>query len=277
MKLTEIELTELCRHAYLNEKHEAPSSLSSFDLVEVLDWEGAEAMILTKGKSMLIVFRGTEIDEASDLLTIFKSVFTARHECGRVHRGFLAYHNNLIASIKARIRKLNPETVVCAGHSMGGAIACLTAATLAHDLLAEPHVFTIGSPRVGKRDFCDAFTALLGDRHHSYAVRTDIVPHLPPFLWPFAYKHAGTPVEIDASTNAIHRSLGAILFCALGHFVGLPAIINRPARALASRMGLSFLIDHSCGSYLDAFKQEGEQRAFEGNPGQPLVEIDLKG
>jgi hypothetical protein len=75
------------------------------------------------------------------------------------------------------------------GHSLGGALATLTAAHLPRALL-----YSFGAPRVGNRAFAHALDHHAG-RLHRYVNYRDPVPLLPPGL--LGYRHCGSAYHID--------------------------------------------------------------------------------
>ncbi len=71
------------------------------------------------------------------------------------------------------------------GHSLGGALATLTAyhALVHHD---DVHLYTFGCPRVANRPLAEQMDAKLQDRAYRCVHGWDIVPRIPPF---FSYHH----------------------------------------------------------------------------------------
>ncbi len=109
---------------------------------------------------------------------------------GLVHEGFAEAwrkaHETWAPVLAAGKESGRPLLVT--GHSLGGALATLTAAHLPHSLL-----YSFGAPRVGNRAFAYAL-----DRHaerlHRYVNYRDPVPLLPPGL--LGYRHCGTAYHI---------------------------------------------------------------------------------
>jgi len=122
---------------------------------------------------------------------------------GRVHRGFKAATESVLSAIIKTIPAGRRITV--AGHSLGGALAMLTAHALAHDYkfahLASPgtaeigiEVYTFGQPRVGNWVFASDYNAALHDVTFRVVNAGDPVPKVP-FVFG-SYKHAGTEVYL---------------------------------------------------------------------------------
>jgi triacylglycerol lipase len=92
----------------------------------------------------------------------------------------------------AELRGANPTTLHVVGHSLGGAIANLVAATLAEMRVAEVQLYTFGAPRTGLNGFSRSLTRAVGagNVHRVYNI-SDVVPMVP--LYP--YLHA--PSDAD--------------------------------------------------------------------------------
>jgi hypothetical protein len=118
---------------------------------------------------------------------------------GTVHQGFqLVYY-----SIRENLRKLvaqhasNCKELVITGHSLGGALAALTAPDLLNDVAARlsPSLYTWAEPWVGHGDFVSFFNTHVNICYRIVNV-WDVVPHLPPVL--AAYEHERNGVTIDS-------------------------------------------------------------------------------
>ena len=78
--------------------------------------------------------------------------------------------------------------VDCSGHSLGGALSSLMAHNLAHKYptLAQAnrlHNYTFGAPRVGNKEFCEDFNAMLGHSTFRVINKADVVPRCVSFVW----------------------------------------------------------------------------------------------
>lgn len=122
---------------------------------------------------------------------------------GRVHRGFKAATESVLSAIIKTLPAGHRITV--AGHSLGGALAMLTAHALAREdkfaQLASPgtaeigiEVYTFGQPRVGNWVFASDYNAALHDVTFRVVNAGDPVPKVP-FVFG-SYKHAGTEVYL---------------------------------------------------------------------------------
>jgi triacylglycerol lipase len=123
----------------------------------------------------------------------------------RVHEGFYRAFSNLsdgTKGIETKITEVKQETqgqipIYITGHSLGGALAQISAAVLGNDQIAA--CYTFGSPRVGNLVF-DLWVKPPSYRLVNYA---DIVPQVPP---PLVYRHSGDPRYMpDVMTNSPYR------------------------------------------------------------------------
>lgn len=110
-----------------------------------------------------------------------------------IHAGFMVAASSVWKEVAYRVKKLfkshSPKKVLIAGHSLGGAIAVVTASTIIKNAqtdkvlksiipLLEVHAF--GAPRVGNEAFSKWYNRQLGDRTFSHVYYMDIVPRIPP-------------------------------------------------------------------------------------------------
>ena len=91
-------------------------------------------------------------------------------------------------------------TVMCGGHSLGGALATLMAVEAGKGLgYKSVALYTMGSPRVGERDFVKSVHESVPERWRIRNVR-DIVATLPitlPFVGIRRYKHVMPGLQLD--------------------------------------------------------------------------------
>lgn len=180
----------------------ATSELSrSFDFSTGKRFEGvAGAMLLqyksgfgviAKGKGefegdALLAIRGTD-DLVRDLFLTDLNIGIQPTSTGMpVHAGFNKVFNSFKRDLERYFEKNNPKSVHCVGHSLGGGLATLAADWLAFNNIAEPVVYTFGSPRVGGMNFAKRLTGRIG-AGNIYRVnhKTDIVSMIP--IWPFTH------------------------------------------------------------------------------------------
>ena len=116
---------------------------------------------------VLIACRGTDV--AEDWLTDF-NISTRTGPFGSpVHAGFHDTFQSFVGQIDHALDQIARSqaigTVHCVGHSLGGALATLTAAHCIQRGIGRPEIYTFGSPRVGGRGFAVSLTERLGREH----------------------------------------------------------------------------------------------------------------
>ncbi|KAL6902465.1 Alpha/Beta hydrolase protein [Trichoderma evansii] len=133
-----------------------------------------------------------------------------------VHDGFNDAWNEISDAATAALNQAvaaNPGfSIVTTGHSLGGAVATLAAATLRTQGL-NIDIYTYGSPRVGNDVFANFVTAQAGGEFRVTHV-DDPVPRLPPIL--FDYRHVspefwlstGNDTTVDYTTSQIEVCTG---------------------------------------------------------------------
>lgn len=94
---------------------------------------------------------------------------------GRVHLGFSAALRRTWGKVEDILAEAADKPLFLTGHSMGGALAVLTACRLAKAGRSPIATYTYGSPRVGDLAFCESFSL------PTYRVvnRLDFVPEMP--------------------------------------------------------------------------------------------------
>ena len=138
----------------------------------------------------VLVFRGTLglIDTLTDMNTLMS-------DCrgpGKIHKGFRKDIDRVWPLILEKLKSLDVPLFIT-GHSLGGALATLSAGLLKQDTrMPRPSaVYSFGSPRVGDREFSESLDGIF---HCRMVNANDVVPTVPlPFsVKPFpAYQHTG--------------------------------------------------------------------------------------
>ncbi|MCG6202831.1 lipase family protein [Psychromonas antarctica] len=167
----------------------------------------------------VIALRGTA--SLKDTLTDAHCGLSGSATGSMVHAGF----NKTFYSMKpafqqyfsSRLTQSSGGTVHCVGHSLGGALAGLTADWLKSTYSLPVNLYTFGAPRVGLQGFAQKTTARL-DNIFRCTHGADPVPKVP--LWPF------THAPDNASEYRLDNSQG---FSPNAHKMGLngnPGYIN---------------------------------------------------
>jgi triacylglycerol lipase len=204
-----------------------------------------QAYVASNAQVVLISFRGTEAGSVGDIVSdALVPLVPWTH--GTVHLGFKAALERVWPAIVSTLEPLaSSRSVWFSGHSLGGGLA-----TLAADRFPSTSgVCTIGSPRVGDRQFAAAFNARFGLRALRYINDTDIVTHVPkPF--PLPYKHVGAVRQITPDGNITSQrptlaQLVGELFANLNHI----AEMSDSVKSGAIRTAPDFLLDHMPRTY----------------------------
>lgn len=169
-----------------------------------------QAYIIGNHSAIIVAFRGTEKklkDWKTDLgFTKSEGPF------GYVHEGFNGAFNSVVIELTKGLFDCfdQGQSLWITGHSLGGALATLAAASLVEKYPAigieVSGVYTFGSPRVGDGTFREAFNSKLGDRTFRVVNGNDLVPRVPPRV--AGYKHVGSVALIN-ETGGISRDPNA--------------------------------------------------------------------
>jgi hypothetical protein len=144
-----------------------------------------------------LAYRGTQADRVRDLVSDAR--FWGRRWAGpgRVHTGFLEAEQALAGHVDHWLRAYEGQPLVITGHSLGAAMATITAARIAGATLV-----TFGSPRVGNAAFRTAFA---GRPVHRYVDCCDMVTTVPPAV---GYGHLDSELYIDRTGRLLSAPPG---------------------------------------------------------------------
>jgi triacylglycerol lipase len=201
---------------------------------------GTQAYVVWNDSAVIVAFRGTQPNQASDIWSDVDFVPIPWTNGGKVHQGFVAALDDVWNAIAVRLQSLAGRTVWFSGHSLGAALA-----TLAADRFATTAgVYTLGSPRVGDPEFVTGFNQRHLGRSFRYVNNHDVVTHVPPSRWDFGH------VDYERHFDGDGRSAGVSVRGA--------EVLESAARHLAERVdlivsGLSLVppgvIDHTPRRY----------------------------
>jgi triacylglycerol lipase len=155
-----------------------------------IDVEGSQAYLLQNDEDLVFVCRGTQPTEWSDIAADLDArPVPSSTGIGKVHHGFKTSVDRVWPTLKEIAQHYGKtRTIWCTGHSLGAAMATITAYKLQRDPdMPNPQaLYTYGSPRVGDKTYIKAIEST-GVLHFRFVNNTDIVPRVP--VWP--YRHFG--------------------------------------------------------------------------------------
>lgn len=149
---------------------------------------------LPSDSSIYVVFRGSSsIQNWITNLEVTKVAYTGSC-CGlscQVHKGFYSAEQSLIAGVLnevKRLRGLYPTyKVKCTGHSLGAALAQLTAMDLKNKGgFTVSTVYNFGQPRIGDANYASCSSSSLPTERVTHL--KDTVPHIPYESWGFVHE-----------------------------------------------------------------------------------------
>lgn len=135
------------------------------------------AILLSKGDTSYLVFRGTQTNE--DWTADLKPGLVDYSPEGKVRSGFYGVFKGM-NDLEARLRDCTTEKLIVAGHSLGSTLATL-AAPLALQCGFSSNsisVYPNASPKVGDSDFANYFDSL-GINTYRLVNTKDLVPTTP--------------------------------------------------------------------------------------------------
>lgn len=171
----------------------------------------ALAFLAESERDAVLAFRGTiRTDEWVSDGTARQIPCPFAPGLGWIHAGFADIYASMRNKIAEAIGSVAPaKPLYIAGHSLGGALAVLTAADLASGG-RRPAVYTFGAPRTGNPRFACRLGSLVPESYRVVNPR-DPVPRLPPPVWwsPktnafYFYRHV--PEEIRTPFGSNRRS-----------------------------------------------------------------------
>jgi len=132
--------------------------------------------------AIYVIFRGST--SIQDWVNNLDAVLTDYPRCSgcEVHKGFYKAQQGVIGAVTGYVQTLKSKypsyTVIVTGHSLGAAMATLTAIDLKASGMTPLRMFNFGSPRVGNDEFAAWASTDLTDRNRITHYK-DMVPHVP--------------------------------------------------------------------------------------------------
>lgn len=239
-------MAEFSRLVYVRNKTLVRTKLKEAGFTKVKFFEnkdtGTQAFITHNKQSVVLCFRGTEMDtDFRDVLIDARFWRSESKVDGKVHTGFKKSLDSVWDDIKAYLETTVTEdhTIWFTGHSLGAALATLSAARY-----TPTATYTFGSPKVGNRRFNRSIKSPV----YRVAKSRDIVTRVPP-IW---YKATGDLYFIDSKgeilknplwTTRFKERLGGNEFKIL--WLAIKLIVTKSPWDLL----LSYLHDHSPYNY----------------------------
>jgi hypothetical protein len=135
----------------------------------------------------VVSFRGTDATDIRDLLDDADMRLVDWNGRGKVFDGFKKALTEVEPAIDEALARIQPDCkLLFTGHSLGAAMATLLASKKAPTAL-----YTIGSPRVGDKDFAISLSKV---ENYRYVDCCDGVTRMPA---PVGYEHLGDPLYIS--------------------------------------------------------------------------------
>jgi hypothetical protein len=164
----------------------------------VLPLTSAKGFIAAHDGVSILTFAGTEPTALADWIVDF----SIHQNADGTHEGFEAGVDAVFPEISAILGAGRPaatDKLFITGHSLGGALAAVTALRLVKDNIVDLDrilgVYTFGMPRAGNGVFAQDYRTIAGrglaDRTYRFVDGADIVPRVPPPEVPFDFRHIG--------------------------------------------------------------------------------------
>ena len=178
---------------------------------EFLDYgivmSGGQAYVVTEMDKIIVAFRDTGSDKRWERIlnmltdaraTLKKMSFLEDPKLSEIkaHEGFVSEYMLFREKVIEYVDMHPDKEVHVVGHSLGGALATLASFDIASTLDREVNTVTFGAPRVGTKDFRDAFENLPINLYR-VVVANDPIARVPGMLIP--YEHVGQLIQIDES------------------------------------------------------------------------------
>ena len=146
-------LCEYCAQAYADES-ELQAFINLFEQGRIIEVDNQLCFVVRNPGFVAVIFRGTDSDSLRDWFDNAKAVLETSLD-GRVHRGYKEVSQSLYRPVEKAITEFwqPDDKLYFAGHSMGAAVAALTAKTIGQ----VDGVFLFGCPRFADADYCDNY------------------------------------------------------------------------------------------------------------------------
>lgn len=168
---------------------------AGFESINLVDYEGAQCYLLANETTAVVIFRGTEPKQKSDIWADLKTWKKKADTEGSVHAGFKGELDKVFDNVTKFADVSKDKDLYICGHSLGGAMATLCASRMWRKYSNLKMVFTYGSPRVGNK----TWNAFQNFSHQRIQNNNDAVCQTPPML--LGFRHYYPPVYINHYGN----------------------------------------------------------------------------
>jgi hypothetical protein len=169
--------------------------------------------LINKKKTLVVAFRGsfTFADYRTDINGVLRTHFMIGDKEISVHRGFGKKYESYAECLSGTVEcalTYGIEEILVTGHSLGGALASLTALHLKSLNFGIPiKLITVGSPRVFATKSANVAEDIIGRENILRIWRKgDIFTSLPPGRT--LYRHIGIPITFNGNTVNSHLGVG---------------------------------------------------------------------
>lgn len=163
-----------------------------------MEFNLTQAFVAWNSEIVLVCYRGTESSSRRDWVNNANVTFVKNGPFGgSIHNGFhvalqeVCEDTTILEKMIGEAQKLSGEgrALYLTGHSLGGALATITAGHLLERGVRLTGLYTYGSPRVGDAEFARAFTRRAMGLAHRFVNHRDGVARLP--FRQLGYRHVG--------------------------------------------------------------------------------------
>ena len=212
--------------AYLSQDNGAAEFSSKLGLnATLISIDNTQAYLATNDDHIVLAFRGTEtpnsleglkdwlLTDAVNLLIVpsgrMGTDLAAAGVGARFHQGFVdALSESWLAvssAVKAEVAKRDRPLWIT-GHSLGGALAHLSAWMFHREFFNVHQVYTYGAPMIGNKDACEAIDREFKGKIFRYANSPDPVPKLPTVsLIANSYVHLEREMPLGSAGNDLFQ------------------------------------------------------------------------
>jgi hypothetical protein len=182
-----------------------PVALIRPPLASVRPLPSTRGFVLKGRGAHFVAFAGTDPLVTANWVTDFDFPLDA----DGIHEGFAAALEVAWSDIAAALTQHGPvEKLIVTGHSLGAALAALSARRVLAELPIRPQaIYTFGMPRAGGAAFADPFNVALGEGTYRFVHGDDIVARVPPTE--LGFKHVGRSILCNSGGKFDAAALSA--------------------------------------------------------------------